>query len=69
MMNDFEYIKSVSANINIAKICRKLNIDRANLVSGRTSEENAKKVRKEIESELAKLYIDPELLKDNKEEN
>lgn len=68
-MNDFDYIKKVSSNINISKICRKLNIDRANLVSGRTSFINAKLVRKEIESEIAKLYIDPELLKDNKEEN
>lgn len=64
-MDDLEYIKSVSTNINISKICRKLKIDRANLVSGRTSKENIKKVRKEIESELAKLYIDPELLKNN----
>lgn len=52
----FFYIKNFS-KIKISAICRKLNIDRSNLLNGRTSEENLIKVKEEIESEIAKLYI------------
>lgn len=50
------YIKNFS-KIKISAICRKLFIDRSNLLNGRTSEENLIKVKEEIESEIAKLYI------------
>lgn len=52
----FFYIKNFS-KIRISAICRKLNIDRSNLLNGRTSEENLIKVKEEIESEIAKLYV------------
>lgn len=55
-MENLEYIKKFS-KINIASICRKLNIDRGNLINGRLKENINKSVREEIESELAKLYI------------
>ena len=55
-MENLEYIKKFS-KINIAGICRKLNIDRGNLINGRLKENVNKLVRQEIESELAKLYI------------
>ena len=50
-----EYIKNFS-KINVSAICRKLKIDRCNLLHGRTSEENLVKVKEEIESQIAKLY-------------
>lgn len=55
-MSNLEYIQAFS-KISIAGICRKLKIDRSNLITGRTSEENIKIVRKYIESEIAKLYL------------
>lgn len=61
-MDDLEYIKNFS-KINISKACKKLKINRANLLNGRTTKENIKKVRRELESEYAKLYIKSEELK------
>lgn len=55
-MNDLDYVKNFS-KIHVTKICKKLKVDRANLLNGKTKEENAKRVRSEIESEVAKLYI------------
>ena len=55
-MNDYEFIRRFS-KITIPKICKKEKIDRFNLLAGRTKEENYKKARERIESEIAKLYI------------
>lgn len=55
-MDNLEYIKKFS-KINITKTCKKLRVDRSNLLSGRTTKENIKKVREELESEVAKLYV------------
>lgn len=63
-MSDLEYIKGFN-KVQITKICKKLNIDYANLISGRSKKENVKKVKKEIESEIAKLYINKEELKND----
>lgn len=63
-MEDLEYIKKFN-NIQITKVCKKLNIDYANLISGRSSKKNVKIVRQELESEFAKLYIKKEELKEN----
>ena len=60
-MENLEYLKKFS-KITINKICKDKKIDRSNLMSGRSKKENAKIVREEIESEIAKLYI-----KENKE--
>lgn len=63
-MTDLEYIKKFNS-IQITKICKKLNVDYANLISGRASKKNTEKVKKELESEFAKLYINKEELKDD----
>lgn len=55
-MNDLEFINKFS-KIKVASICQKLKINRSNVYNGRTTDENLKKVRREIESEFAKLYI------------
>ena len=65
-MSNLEFIQRFS-QISIAGICRKLKIDRSNLVTGRTTEENILLVRKNIESELAKLYLIEEKEKENEE--
>ena len=55
-MSDLEFINKFS-KIKVASICQKLKINRSNVYNGRTTDENLKKVRREIESEFAKLYI------------
>lgn len=58
-MEDLEYIKKFS-KITISGICEKKNINRTNLLTNRSTKKNAKIVREEIESEIAKLYIKDE---------
>lgn len=55
-MEDLEFINKFS-KIKVASICQKLKINRSNVYNGRTTDENLKRVRREIESEIAKLYI------------
>lgn len=62
-MEDLDYIKNFS-KINIAKICNKKKINRGNLLNGRTTKKNMKIIKRAIESEIAKLYIE----EDNNEE-
>ncbi len=58
-MEDLEFIKRFS-KISISGICEKKNINRAKLLTNRSTKKNAKIVREEIESEVAKLYIKEE---------
>lgn len=62
-MTDLEYIKSFTS-IQVTKVCKKLKIDYSNLISGRSSKKNENLVRKELESEFAKLYINSNELKE-----
>lgn len=55
-MKDLEYIKRFS-KISISGICEKNKISRGNLLNNKSTAKNAKIVREEIESEIAKLYI------------
>jgi hypothetical protein len=55
-MEDLKYIKKFS-KISISGICEKNKINRANLLNNKSTKKNAKIVREEIESEIAKLYI------------
>ena len=55
-MKDLDYIKKFS-KISISRIWEKNKINRQNLLNNRTTQKNAKIVREEIESEIAKLYI------------
>ena len=55
-MSDYSFIKEFQ-NIKLASICKKLNINLSNLLSGQTSEENYKKVKNEIIGELLSLVL------------
>lgn len=55
-MEDLEFIKKFN-KIQLKKICKKAKVNRGNLYSGRTKKSNIEKVRKTIESEIAKLYL------------
>lgn len=60
---DLEYIKKFSS-ISITDVCKKLCVDRSNLLNGRTSKKNMKLIRKGLESEVAKLYLMEEIKND-----
>ena len=53
---DLEYIKKFSS-ISVTEVCKKLGVDRSNLLNGRTSKKKMRLVRKGLESEFAKLYL------------
>lgn len=55
-MEDYDFIKNFS-KISISAICRKKSINRSNLLNNKTNKKNLNIVRKEIESEIGKLYI------------
>lgn len=53
--NDLEFIKNFS-KISISKICCELNINRQNLLNGRSSNENVLKVKNQIIKEFNCLF-------------
>ena len=53
--NDYKFIKNF-IKISVPKICKENKIDRSNLINGRTTAENYKKVKECIENEIEKLY-------------
>lgn len=57
MSEDLIFIKKFS-KITITKACKNLNVDVANLSNGKTTRENEKRVRKYLENELAKIYLE-----------
>ena len=54
MSKYLDKIKKISG-IKISKICNQLNIDRSNLLNGRTTEENEKRVYEKIMYEYEKI--------------
>ena len=55
-MSDYSFIKGFQ-DIKLSKICKKLNINLGNIISGIASEENVKKVKNELIRELLSLML------------
>ena len=53
---DLEYIKKFS-KIGISKACKNINVNRGNVLNGTASENTIKKVRTELENQLATIYF------------
>ena len=53
---DFEFLKSFS-NIKISQACKKVGIARQNIYNGKCSEENLHRIRRQIENDIAELYL------------
>ena len=51
---DLDFIKGFS-QITITKICKDLNVDRANLLKGNASSDTTRKVKDELEKRLKDL--------------
>lgn len=56
MSEELKFIKKFQ-KIKLIHILKKLNIDSSNLYSGKLSNDKEKLIKKEIEKEIAKLYI------------
>ena len=56
-MKDIEFIHKVK-NIKLGNICRDNKIDYTNLIYGRTSKENTKRIADELRRELYPILID-----------
>lgn len=56
-MKDIELIHKIK-NIKISNICKRNNLDYTNLIYGRTSKENTKKIADELRRELYPILID-----------
>lgn len=54
-MSDYEFIKEFR-EMKMTDICEKLKIKQTNIISGKTSDENLRKVKEEIIKELASLF-------------
>ena len=61
---DLEFIKAFS-KISVTDICKKKKVNRGNLLNRWSTKANSKKVRKGIESEVAKLYLELDLVDPN----
>lgn len=55
-MDDLTYIKKFS-KITITDVCKKAKVNKSNLFNGKASKKNVKKVKKQIESDVARLYL------------
>ena len=56
-MKDIELIHKIK-NIKLGNICKRNNLDYTNLIYGRTSKENTKKIADELRRELYPILID-----------
>lgn len=56
-LQNYIFIKKF-ASIKVSSICKKLKINRQNVLNGRASDSKMQKVRDEIEKEIDKLYED-----------
>ena len=56
-MKDIEFIHKIK-NIKLGNICKNNKIDYTNLIYGRTSKENTKKIADELRKELYPILID-----------
>lgn len=53
-MNYLDKIKELS-KVNITSVCKKLNINRSNLLNGKSTKENEKKVYDKLSEEIKKI--------------
>ena len=56
-MKDIELIHKIK-NIKISNICKRNNLDYTNLIYGRTSKENTKRIADELRRELYPILVD-----------
>ena len=53
---EYKFIRGFT-KISISGICKRLNISRCNIISGQGKASNFKLVKRELEKEIAKLYL------------
>lgn len=63
-MEDFDLIVSYKEMKSTKKICEELEVDYSNLINGKTSKENIKKVADKIKVECFKMYSIIKMMED-----
>ena len=56
MEKDYNFILKYKALKTIGQICKNLSIDYSNMINGKTSKENYKKVADELKRQVIELY-------------
>lgn len=64
-MEDFDIITSYKEMKSIKKICEELKVDYSNLMNGKATKENEKKVADKIKVECFKMYSILKLMEEN----
>ena len=64
-MEDFDIITSYKEMKSIKKICEELEVDYSNLMNGKATKENEKKVANKIKVECFKMYSILKLMEEN----
>lgn len=64
-MDDFDIITSYKEMKSIKKICEELEVDYSNLMNGKATNENEKKVANKIKVECFKMYSILKLMEEN----
>lgn len=64
-MEDFDIIISYKEMKSIKKICEELEVDYSNLMNGKATKENEKKVASKIKVECFKMYSILKLMEEN----
>lgn len=64
-MEDFDIITSYKEMKSIKKICEELDVDYSNLMNGKATKENEKKVANKIKVECFKMYSILKLMEEN----
>lgn len=55
-MEDLDYIKKFS-KITMKSVCEKAKVDKSNVFNGKASKKKINKVKRQIESDIARLYL------------
>lgn len=64
-MNELEFIKAYKDMKSISDICEHLGINYTNLIYGRTTKENEKKVARILKVEILKIYAIIKMMEDS----
>ena len=56
MEKDYSFILKYRELKTIGQVCKNLSIDQSNLINGKTSKENYKKVADELKRQVIELY-------------
>lgn len=63
-MSDYDFISAYKDMKSISDICEELKINYSNLINGKTSKENEKKVAEKLKLEVIKIFSVVNMMED-----